>query len=69
MRIIPEGQEHSVGDLNCPSCDTIHEERYPRPHKDAIFKHCSGLLHAEYFGELSTGTEIHYRCDKCDHFE
>jgi hypothetical protein len=68
MRIRNGGREHRAGDPRCPGCTAVAGKHFPEPHND-IVTNCTGLLHAEAFGDLSTGVEVHYRCDKCDHFE
>ena len=52
MKIQEGGNEHSIGDRNCPGCESPEGEQFPQPHRDGVTK-CSGLVHAEIFAEES----------------
>jgi hypothetical protein len=58
-----DGKEHVEGDPYCASCDCPEGERHPQI---CGFNGCSGLRHAEQFGDERKGWEFAYRCDKCN---
>ena len=67
MKIQEGGNEHSIGDKNCPGCESPEGEQFPQPHRDAV-TNCLGLVHAEIFAEESkpsAGEAVLYRCDVC----
>jgi len=51
MKIQEGGNEHSIGDKNCPGCESPEGEQFPQPHRDPV-TNCLGLVHAEIFAEL-----------------
>ena len=67
MKIQEGGNEHSIGDKNCPGCESPEGEQFPQPHRDPV-TNCLGLVHAEIFAEESkpsAGEAVLYRCDVC----
>jgi hypothetical protein len=66
MKIQEGGNEHLVGDQNCPGCEGPEGQKFPQPHLDQVIK-CAGLIHAEIFGEskATAGEAVLYRCDVC----
>jgi len=76
MKLKENGKEHQVANSRCPSCDQTApdgERLVPRnarfPYPDASGNPpCGGFVHSEIFGDLRTGLEILYRCDKCGSF-
>jgi len=67
MRIQEGGNEHIVGDRDCPGCVSPEGQDFPQPHRD-VATNCAGLMHAEVFGGGSTaisGEAVLYRCDVC----
>ncbi len=55
MKIREGGNEHAVGDRNCPGCTSPEGEEFPQAHGDAVAK-CSGLMHAETFAGANLGS-------------
>src|SRR6266700_7696813 len=67
MKIQEGGNEHSIGDKNCPGCESPEGDQFPQPHRDPV-TNCLGLVHAEIFAEESkpsAGEAVLYRCDVC----
>jgi hypothetical protein len=67
MKIQEGGNEHSVGDRNCPGCASPEGQDFPQPHRD-VATNCSGLTHAETFAgdpNATAGEAVLYRCDVC----
>jgi hypothetical protein len=36
MKIQEGGNEHVVGDRNCPGCESPEGQQFPQPHRDAV---------------------------------
>jgi hypothetical protein len=49
FHIRPEGEEHQVGDIDCPACGVVNGIRYPHPHRDGALVHLEFLVHGEAF--------------------
>ena len=66
MKIQEGGNEHVVGDRHCPGFESAEGQQFPQPHPGAVTT-CSGLVHAEIFGEskATAGEAVLYRCDVC----
>jgi hypothetical protein len=66
MKIQEDGNEHVVGDRNCPGCTSPEGEEFPQSHGDVVAK-CSGLMHAETLvgATVTAGETVVYRCDVC----
>jgi hypothetical protein len=58
------GRDHASNEANCPGCDSIETEQYPRPHKD-FGTSCLGLIHAERLLNSNNEQIVVLVCDTC----
>jgi len=58
------GRDHRWDDANCPGCESIDNQQYPRPHKD-FGTSCLGLVHAERVVNDTNEVKAVLSCDVC----
>jgi hypothetical protein len=58
------GRDHQTSDVECDGCESIGEERFPRPHK-SFGSGCLGLVHAERLLSDTSDAKTVLVCDVC----
>lgn len=58
------GRDRRRDDANCPGCDPIDDQQYPRPHKD-FGTNRLGLVHAERAVNDPNEVKTVLSCDVC----
>ena len=60
MKIQEGGNEHSIGDKNCPGCESPEGEQFPQPHRDPV-TNCLGWFTPKFL-QKSRSRPLARRC-------
>jgi hypothetical protein len=61
------GREHTLNDAECPGCESVGGEHWPKAHRSFTGATCLGLVHAEKFvNSDDQNAEIVFWCDVCN---
>jgi hypothetical protein len=58
------GRDHEWDNADCPGCESIDNQQYPRPHKN-FGSNCLGLVHAESVTNATNEVKTVLVCDTC----
>ena len=64
FRFRVSGRDHVWYAANCPGCEEVDGEHYPRPHKE-FGTSCTGLVHVETVTGQGAAPKTIFVCDVC----